>query len=227
MTSHHPSQRAVVFDLDGVLVLSEHLWEEGWRSVSAAHGYAWTDADTRACQGKSVPEWAEFLGVRCGISADEAGPPVIGYVVSAYERGDVPLLPGALDMVRAAAARVPIALATSAPREIIDRVMGTTELGEHFTATVSSAEVAAGKPNPDVYLEAVRRLGADSARSLAVEDSSNGIRAAAAAGLTVLGMEHAQYPVAPDAAALTFGVFDSLEAVAVNLVALLDTERAA
>jgi beta-phosphoglucomutase-like phosphatase (HAD superfamily) len=125
-------------------------------------------------------------------------------------------------LVQAAAARVPVALASSAPRTIIDRVMMTTPVGEYFRATVSSAEVAAGKPAPDVYQEAVARLGARSAGSYAVEDSSNGIRAAAAAGLTVLGMEHAAYPVDRDASGRAAGVYHSLEDVTAVLVGYLD-----
>jgi len=217
-----PALRVVVFDLDGVLVHSEHLWEQGWEKVSSSHGYAWTGENTRACQGKSVPEWSEYLGDLCGINGEAAGAAVIALVVGAYDRGEVPLLPGALELVQAAAARVPIGLATSAPREIIERVMRTTPLGAHFTVTVSSAEVPAGKPSPDVYLEAIRQLNADPTRSFGVEDSSNGIRAAAAAGLTVLGMEHSQYPVAADAAALTWRVFHSIPDVTVALVELLD-----
>lgn len=214
--------RCVVFDLDGVLVMSEHLWEQGWETVAAGHGYAWTSEDTRTCQGKSVPEWATYLADRAGLDSQRAADGVISHVASAYDRGEVPLISGALELVRSAASRVPVALASSAPREIIDRVMTTTPIGEYFAATVSSAEVAAGKPAPDVYREAIARLGARSAGSLAVEDSSNGVRAAAAAGLQVLGMEHPQYPIDQDAAGRTVGVYHALDEVTEKLVALLD-----
>jgi HAD superfamily hydrolase (TIGR01509 family) len=216
------TERCVVFDLDGVLVMSEHLWEQGWHSVAADNGYAWLSGDTRTCQGKSVPEWAKYLGDRAGMDPKTAADDVIGSVASAYDRGEVPLIAGALSLVKSAAARVPVALASSAPREIIDRVMSTTPIGEFFSATVSSAEVAAGKPAPDVYLEAVDRLGARSSGSLAVEDSSNGVRAAAAAGLRVLGMEHPQYPIDQDAAGRTVAIYHALDEVTAALVALLD-----
>lgn len=216
------TDRCVVFDLDGVLVMSEHLWEQGWHSVAAEHGYAWLSDDTRTCQGKSVPEWARYLADRADMDPQTAAHDVIASVASAYDRGEVPLITGALSLVQSAAARVPVALASSAPREIIDRVMTSTAIGEYFSATVSSAEVAAGKPAPDVYLAAVDRLGARSPGSLAVEDSSNGIRAAAAAGLQVLGMEHRQYPIDQDAAGRTVGIYHDLDAVTAKLVALLD-----
>jgi len=217
------TQRCVVFDLDGVLVMSEHLWEQGWHSVAADHGYAWLPDDTRTCQGKSVPEWAQYLADRAGMDQQTAADDVIGSVAGAYDRGEVPLIAGALTLVQSAAARVPVALASSAPREIIDRVMTSTPIGEYFSATVSSAEVAAGKPAPDVYEEAILRLGARSPGSLAVEDSSNGIRAAAAAGLRVLGMEHRQYPIDQDAAGRTVGIYHDLEEVTEVLVSLLDS----
>ncbi len=216
------TDRCVVFDLDGVLVMSEHLWEQGWTSVSAERGYAWSSADTKTCQGKSVPEWARYVSERTGIDEDAAAAGVIAVVAAAYDRGEVPLIDGALELVQAAAKRVPLALASSAPRTIIDRVMATTPVGEYFRATVSSAEVAAGKPAPDVYQEAIARLGARSQGSYAVEDSSNGIRAAAAAGLTVLGMEHPLYPVDRDASDRAAGIYHSLDDVTAVLVSFLD-----
>lgn len=222
VTAQARTGRSVVFDLDGVLVMSEHLWEEAWVSVSADHGYAWSSEDTRTCQGKSVPEWAQYLARRAGMETDQAATAVIGSVAAAYDRGEVPLIHGALELVQAAASRVPVALASSAPREIIDRVMTTTAVGEYFKVTVSSAEVAAGKPAPDVYNEAIAKLGAKSSRSLAVEDSSNGIRAASAAGLAVLGMEHPQYPIDLDAAGRVIGVYHTLHDVTDVLVWFLD-----
>lgn len=216
------TDRCVVFDLDGVLVMSEHLWEQGWESVSAEHGYDWLPEDTRTCQGKSVPEWARYVSERTGMDERAAADGVIAVVAGAYDRNEVPLIDGALDLVQAVAMRVPVALASSAPRTIIDRVMTTTPMGEYFRATVSSAEVAAGKPAPDVYQEAVARLGALSAGSYAVEDSSNGIRAAAAAGLTVLGVENPLYPVDRDASGRAAGVYRSLEDVTAVLVSFLD-----
>jgi HAD superfamily hydrolase (TIGR01509 family) len=219
------TDRCVVFDLDGVLVMSEHLWELGWSAIAADHGYAWSAQDTRACQGKSVPEWARYVADRAGIDTQAAADGVIGTVVAAYDRGEVPLISGALELVAAVAERVPVALASSAPRLIIDRVMTSTPIGEYFSATVSSAEVRAGKPAPDVYQEAVARLGAHSTGSYAVEDSSNGVRAAAAAGLAVLGMEHPQYPIDGDAKGRTVGVYHSLDEVTDVLVGYLDAPR--
>ena len=214
-------RRGVVFDLDGVLVRSEHLWERGWVDYAARHGGAWTAADTRACQGMSVPEWGRYLADRTSHDPDDAAAAVIDSVVAAYRAGEVPLAPGALELVAEAAARGPVALATSAPREVIEVVMDGMGLDGSFTATVSSAEVHAGKPDPAVYLEAMRRAGI--VGGIAVEDSSNGVRAAAGAGLTVLAVPDAAYPLAADAAALADSVHGTLDEVRARLRKLLDT----
>lgn len=217
-----PGRRGVVFDLDGVLVRSEHLWEQGWIAYAARHGGAWTVADTRACQGMSVPEWGRYLADRSSQDPDDAAAAVIGSVVAAYRAGEVPLATGALALVADAAARGPVALATSAPREVIEVVMGAMGLGGSFAAAVSSAEVRAGKPDPAVFLEAMRRAGI--VAGIAVEDSSNGVRAAAGAGLTVLAVPDPAYPLADDATALADSVHGSLEEVRARLRVLLDKD---
>jgi HAD superfamily hydrolase (TIGR01509 family) len=209
-----------VFDLDGVLVRSEHLWEQGWIAYAARHGGSWTATDTRSCQGMSVPEWGRYLADRTSHDPDDAAAAVIGSVVAAYRAGDVPLATGARELIADAAARGPVALATSAPREVIEVVMDGMGLGASFAAAVSSAEVGAGKPHPAVYREAMRRAGITS--GVAVEDSSNGVRAAAGAGLTVLAVPDPAYPLAADAAALADSVHGSLDGVRARLVELLD-----
>lgn len=222
-----PSRAGVVFDLDGVLVDSEHLWEEGWVRFSADHGYRWTPQDTTACQGMNVREWGRYLGERTGQPDASATEDVIGVIVEAYRSGQVQLLPGARQLVEAVATRVPVALASSAARPIIEVVMDTMGLRPFFGATVSSAEVDRGKPNPDVYAEAVRRLRIDPAASFAVEDSSNGVRAAAAAGLTVIAVPTDRYPLDEDARTRALRVEDGRDGVRRALVDLLDADRAA
>jgi len=213
--------RGVVFDLDGVLVESEHLWEESWVAYARDHDYAWTQEDTRTCQGMSVQEWGEYLAARAGVSTDAAADGVVDLVASRYESGEVELMDGAYDMVVHVAKTVPVALASSAPRRIIETVMNTMGMGPYFSATVSSAEVPRGKPSPDVYTEAIRRLGVDAIGSFAVEDSSNGIRAASRAGLTVVAVPAPRYALAPDAAELAVSVQHNLIGVRDELSRLL------
>ena len=218
-------KRGVVFDLDGVLVMSEHLWEEAWRAYAAGYGQTWTSGDTRHCQGLSVPEWGAYLAERSSGDAEDATEAVIALVIEAYDEGRVTLIDGAAELVAEAASRVPVGLASSAPRAVIDTVMRTMGIGEYFSATVSSAEVPRGKPSPDVYLEAIRRLDIDPSGSVGVEDSSNGIRAAAAAGLTVIAVAHEAYPLAPDAVALAASVHRSLEHLGDEILRLLNEPR--
>ncbi len=225
MTVHPPpGPTAVVFDLDGVLIESEHLWEEMWTRYAAGHGVTWTAEDTAHVQGMSAPEWSGYLAERAGGHDDAATceRAVVDDMVDALRGGRMEPYDGAVAMVREVADRVPVALATSAPRRLIDAVLDRNELTASFGATVSSAEVARGKPSPDVYLEAARRLAAEAERCLAVEDSSNGIRAAAAAGMTVVAIPNPTYPPKPDAIALAGRVADGVGGARDAIVALLD-----
>lgn len=225
MTVHlPPGPTAVVFDLDGVLIESEHLWEECWTRYAARHDVVWTAEDTAHVQGMSAPEWSAYLAERAGGHDDAAAceRAVVDDMVTELRDGHMEPYEGAVAMVREVAGRVPVALATSAPRRLIDAVLENNGLTPSFGATVSSAEVARGKPSPDVYLEAARRLAADPGTCLAVEDSSNGIRAAAAAGMTVVAIPNPTYPPKPDAIALAGRIADDVGAARKEIVALLD-----
>lgn len=216
--------QAVVFDLDGVLVDSEHLWEEMWARYAAGRGATWTPEHTAEVQGMSAPEWAEFLAKVAGGGEPpgQVETAVVDDMVDALEHGRSPLLPGAREMVRAVSGRVPIALASSAPRRLIDAVLQTHDLTDDFSATVSSAEVPRGKPSPDVYLEAASRLGVPAERCAGVEDSSNGLRAVHAAGMTVVAIPNPTYPPKPDAVALATAVATDLDDVRATLLGLID-----
>jgi HAD superfamily hydrolase (TIGR01509 family) len=206
-----PAIAAVVLDLDGVIVDTEEIWDRERRAYADAHGGRWTDAATRAMQGMSSAEWARYLVDELGVEEDAATIAAeVGAAVAAHVARDLPLLPGAADAVQRLAARWPLALASSANREVIDAVLAGASLAGCFGATVSSEEVARGKPAPDVYLEAARRAGVDPARCVAVEDSSNGLRAAHAAGMLVVATPNRAFPPTPDALALAGLVVESL-----------------
>jgi HAD superfamily hydrolase (TIGR01509 family) len=212
----------VAFDLDGVLVESEHLWEENWAAFAAGRGRPWLPEHTARLQGMSVPEWAAALAAHTDdADAVAVAETVIDGMIAALQAGRIELLPGSEEMVRAAAARVPVAVASSAPRRLIEAVLAAHGLRDRFGAVVSSEEVPRGKPSPDVYEEAARRLGVDPRRCLAVEDSSNGIRAAAAAGMTVVGLPNPTYPPKPDAIALCAKIAASTDEVRRELEARL------
>jgi HAD superfamily hydrolase (TIGR01509 family) len=201
---------AVIFDLDGVLIDSESVWDEARRAVVADNGGSWTETATRAMQGMSSPEWSRYLHDELGVSLDpgEISRQVVERMLAAYER-EVPLLPGAVQAVRRLAERWPLGLASSSNRPVIDVVLESAGLTGCFSATVSGDEVARGKPSPDVYLAAARKLGVEAGRAAAVEDSSNGLRAGAAAGMLVIAVPNREFPPADDALALASLVVES------------------
>jgi HAD superfamily hydrolase (TIGR01509 family) len=210
---------AVIFDLDGVLVDSESVWDAARRAVVADNRGTWTDSATRAMQGMSSPEWSRYLHDELGVALEpeEISRRVVERVLAAYER-EVPLLPGAVDAVRRLAGRWPLGLASSANRPVIDAVLRSAGLTDCFTVTVSGDEVARGKPSPDVYLEAARKLDVDPVRAAAVEDSTNGLRAGAAAGMLVIAVPNREFPPADDALALASLVVDSVGELTPDLI---------
>ncbi|MGA8297336.1 MAG: HAD family phosphatase [Acidimicrobiales bacterium] len=181
--------RAVVFDLDGVLLDSEKVWDEARRAVSADNGGSWHEGATTAMQGMSSREWSAYLRDALGVdlATDRIVNLVVDAVLSRYRR-KLPIVPSADEVLDRIASRWPLALASSANREVIDSVLDLAGWKDRFQATVSSEEVPRGKPWPDVYLEAARRLAEAPGDCVAIEDSANGIRSALAAGLSVVAV---------------------------------------
>lgn len=214
--------QAVVFDLDGVLIDSEELWDEVRRDLAASSGRPWPEEATQAMLGMSTAEWSAYLVDAVGIPGSPEGvaSQVIDRMADRY-RARLPLLPGAVAAVHRLGERWPLGLATSSPRRLIDAVLPAAGLSSWFRVSVSTEEVAAGKPSPAVYLEAVRRLGVDPRNGVAIEDSSNGLRAAAAAGLRVVAVPTAAFPPAEDALALAAAAVRSLDEVTPDLVTSL------
>jgi HAD superfamily hydrolase (TIGR01509 family) len=192
---------AVVFDLDGVIVDSEHVWDAARESVARERGGRWHEGAQKDMMGMSSPEWSRYMHDRIGLREppEEISAAVVGRLGSIY-REELPLIDGAPEAVDRLAVRWPLAIASSSNRPIIDLVLELSGLGRYFRVTVSSEEVPRGKPAPDVYLEAVRRLGTDPARTVAIEDSQNGILSAKAAGMRVVAIPNPRYP--PDEEAL-------------------------
>jgi HAD superfamily hydrolase (TIGR01509 family) len=191
----------VIFDLDGVLLDSEPLWDDARRGLVEETGGSWRDDATRAMMGMSSLEWSRYMREELGVpmSAEAISAAVLERVERLY-RERLPLIPGARQAVTSLAARWPLALASSANRSIIALALELADLSDCFRALVSSEEVARGKPAPDVYLEAARRISREPSSCVAVEDSSSGLRAAAAAGMWVIAIPNAAFP--PEAAAL-------------------------
>jgi HAD superfamily hydrolase (TIGR01509 family) len=210
---------AVVLDLDGVLVDSEERWDAARRELVSEHGGRWKDDATHAMLGMSSTEWSAYVRdeLEVDLEPDAINAEVVRRLVDGYRR-DLPLLPGAVETVRALGARWTLGLASSSNAPLITLVLERTGLDAVIRAWVSSEEVARGKPAPDVYLEAARRIAADPARCVAVEDSSNGIRSAHAAGMAVVAVPMRAFPPAPDALALASATADGIAEVTPDVV---------
>jgi HAD superfamily hydrolase (TIGR01509 family) len=218
---------AVVFDMDGVLVDTEHVWDEVREQLTADWGGRYTPEAQQAMMGMSSSEWSRYMHEAVGLpqSPEEINAEVVRRMLDRY-RADLPVVPGAVEAVRALhGAGLALAVASSSNRPLIDTVLETAGITDAFAATVSSEEVARGKPAPDVYLEAARRLGVDPATCVAVEDSSNGIRAAHAAGMRVLAYPNRVYPPAADALALAAATLGAMDELTPALVTELVTAR--
>jgi HAD superfamily hydrolase (TIGR01509 family) len=204
--------RAVIFDLDGLLLDSESAWDGGRRALVAEHGLEWPDGATEAMLGMSSPEWARYVHETLGVPLEpaEISDRVVAFVLEGYEQR-LPLLPGAAEAVARIAERWPLALASSSNRQVIDRVMQVAGWSEAFRTWVSSEEVGRGKPAPDVFLETAGRMGVDPADAAGIEDSNNGILAARAAGLRVIAIPNQEFPPGEAALAAADVVLGSLE----------------
>jgi HAD superfamily hydrolase (TIGR01509 family) len=203
---------AVVFDLDGVLLDSEQLWDEVREELARERGGRWHERAQREMMGMSSPEWSRYMHDVIGLreSPDEIGVEVVRRMAERYRDG-LPLLPGAVEVVERLAARWPLGLASSSNRPLIDLVLEASGLARLFRATVSSEEVARGKPAPDVFLEAARRVGVAPDRCAVVEDSGNGILAGRAAGMLVVAIPNSHFPPDEEALATADVVLRSLE----------------
>jgi HAD superfamily hydrolase (TIGR01509 family) len=213
---------AVVFDLDGVLIDSEGVWDEVRRGLAAESSRPWPEDATHRMMGMSTPEWSGYLVDTVGIPgpAPQLAATVIDRVADRY-REHLPLLPGAAEVVRRLAERWPLGLASSSPRRLIDSVLDATGLAELFRVTMSTEQVAEGKPSPLVYQEVAAQLRTAPGSVVAIEDSSNGLRSAARAGMHVIAVPRPEFPPAADALALADVVVHHLDEITQDVVGSL------
>jgi HAD superfamily hydrolase (TIGR01509 family) len=214
--------QAVIFDLDGVLIDSEPVWEQVRRQVVADHGGHWADDAQQRLMGMSTGEWARYLaddadGLGVQLPPDQVAALVIRQMADRY-RQHLPLLPGAVEAVRALAARWPLGLASSAPAVLIETVLDQAGLAASFAVTMSTEQVPQGKPAPDIYLAVSGALGIDPGHGAAIEDSANGLRSAAAAGLVVVAVPHPRYPPGTEALSLATVVLPGLSGLTPEVI---------
>ncbi len=210
---------AVVFDLDGVLVDSELAWDAVRRELVEEEGGRWSEDATEAMQGMSSTEWSRYMRNELELDMDPEAisARVVERLAERYH-SELPLLSGATEAVRRMAGRWPLGLASSSNREVIDLVLDLADIADCFASTVSSEEVDRGKPAPDVYLEAATHLDVAPEHCAAIEDSSNGLRSASAAGMAVVAVPNPSYPPADDALELADLTLESLDELTVQRV---------
>jgi HAD superfamily hydrolase (TIGR01509 family) len=210
---------AVIFDLDGVLLDSESAWVEVKKEFTEESGGHWEERARVEMLGMSSTEWSQYMHDELGVPVppERISSEVADRLVQLY-REHLPLLPGAVEAVQSLAGHWPLGLASSSNRNVIDLALREAGLAGDFEATVSSEEVERGKPAPDVYLEAARRLGVEPSECVAIEDSTNGIRSGHAAGTAVIAVPNQDFPPEPEALALAAVVLDSLEELSPELV---------
>ena len=189
-----------MFDMDGVLIDSEPVWEEVRREFVATRGGRWLPDTQDKMMGMSTGEWSAYMAEDLvgGLTAEEVASAVIDSMAARYAE-HLPLMPSAVTSVQDLAAHWPLAVASSAPQSLIDVVLDVSGLRPSFRVALSSERVARGKPAPDIYLAVTDQLGIAPGKCAAVEDSSNGLRSAFAAGLAVIAVPHPKYPPAQDA----------------------------
>jgi HAD superfamily hydrolase (TIGR01509 family) len=208
---------AAIFDLDGVLIDSEPVWEQVRRGYVAEAGGQWQPDSQQRLMGMSTAEWARYLSVDLGVGRppEVVAAEVIDRMARRYEQ-ELPVLPGAVEAVRRLGDQWPLGLASSSPTRLIQTVLEATNLAHRFVVTMSTEEVPRGKPAPDVYLAVAGKLGVAPGTCVAIEDSSNGLRAAHAAGMRVVAVPHPVYPPQPDALALADLVVAELDDLTVD-----------
>lgn len=201
----HPSRlsgdvvHAVVFDLDGVLIDSEPVWEEVRRGLVVERGGRWLPEAQSRLMGMSTPEWARYLREDLGVDLppEQIAAAVVDRMAARYAR-QLPLMPDATNTLGRVGQRWRLALASSSPRALIDTVLVTAGWTRLFDVTISTEEVGRGKPAPEMYLATVERLTVAARSAVAIEDSTNGLRSAAAAGLRLIAVPRPSYPPAAD-----------------------------
>lgn len=218
--------KAIIFDLDGLLVDSEPHWNEARRQMATERGKDWNQDDSKACMGVSTRTWANYMirRLELDLSPDHVVSRIVG-TMQAFYAHQIPYLPGAVEAVDLAARFYPTGLASGSHRSLIDTVLNDTPMRGKFKAVVCSDQVPAGKPASDVYLETARELGVKAVDCVCLEDSVNGILAGRAAGMKVIAVPDHRLPPSQEVLHQADIVLPSLQAFNLGVIQSLETLR--
>lgn len=219
------SIKAVIFDMDGVLVDSEVYWHLSRVEFARARGKTWTDADQRIAMGRSTVGWAQVMKDHLTLpeSVEEIIIEMKQRVMAHYDER-LPLREGAVEAVRMSAANFKCALASGSPTDIIQHVMKLSGLDQVFETIVYGDDFPNGKPAPDIYLAALDRLGVNAEDAVGIEDSSNGIRSLKAAGMLAVAAPSPGFPLSPEIVALCDAYIDSLTEFTLALIRSIESQ---
>lgn len=213
-----PTQ-AVIFDMDGVIVETEHVWDEAREELVREVGGRWLADSATAMMGMASFEWSAYMRdeLRVPLTAEQINTRVVLKLKDRYTE-QLPLIDGATELVMSAADRWPTAIASSSDRALIDLVTALAGIDAALNTTVSSEEAGRGKPAPDVFLLAAEQLGVPAAKCVVVEDSANGIRAALAAGMRVIAAPNRDFPPPPEVLAAAAITVDHVSSITLELL---------
>ncbi|MDZ4765596.1 MAG: HAD family phosphatase [Chloroflexota bacterium] len=219
---------AIIFDMDGVIVDSEDYWHASRIEYAESLGKTWKMDDQRAVMGRNTIEWAQIMQDRLALdfSLDDIMRDVKARIIAKLE-ARLPLLPGAVEAIKLAATAYPVALASGSPTAAIQTVMRLTELDKIFKVMVFGDDIERGKPHPDIYFEAAKRLNVAPERCVGIEDSGNGVRSLHAAGMITIAVPSPNFPLSSDILALADVHLPSLESFTLDLVRDLGKQRGA
>ena len=216
--------KAVIFDMDGILIDSEPYWNEARRIMAAGAGIEWNSDDHKAVMGVSTTQWVSYMTSRLKLdmAPAEVEAHIVGQMESLYQER-IPYLPGAREAVALASDNYPTGLASGSPRILVDAVTNDDAMRGRFREIISSDEVANGKPAPDVYLEACRRLGCSPEHCICIEDSGSGIQAGKKAGMKVIAVPDSRFAPAKDKLDLADIVLCSLTEFSMEVLRRVDS----
>lgn len=211
--------KAIIFDMDGLLVDSEPVWEKARKGMADEAGKPWTRDDHRSVMGVSTDEWVAYMIQRMELSftPQEVQDQIVQRMLAMY-REQIPYLPGAIEAIEMAAKNYPIALASGSHPSLIEAVTNDIHLQGKFQVIVSVDEIGAGKPSPDVYLQTARRMGFPAEQCLCLEDSSNGILAGLRAGMKVIAVPDPRFAPVHEILDQAHLVLNSLEEFSLETV---------